>query len=264
MVYLFIYVLVLLQSNQQISADLAAVKSSLVRMQNLAESNWKLSKPQQAMLKSIVRHTLIIPRGTYGDIAEAAAAHVKAQAGTINLTQYITDPTVRIVVDGFLVRQVNEFRSNLRKSLFSAVKDKKPLRKLARELVDAYHLPTVPDIIPNNILATLALMREVAAPLVGQSNVRDTKFWKNLEVALDDLYGKEQNGEDRQSLAWKQWETNIIHKDEETYRARSAASVPATRQEIMQNTEQLTDVEDRDVHMSELGDFAAVLAGASQ
>ncbi len=42
--------------------------------------------------------------------------------------------------------------------MFNSVKKKVPLRSFAKNVWDNYYLPPVPAVIPNAILATLALM----------------------------------------------------------------------------------------------------------
>jgi hypothetical protein len=96
------------------------------------------------------------------------------------------------------------------------------LKAFACKILDAYHLPVVPDTPPQDLLATLALMvcnillqlyhsnlslqREIAGPLVAEAakparqRGADTGFWAKLEEELEALYTE--HGQDRKSPGW--------------------------------------------------------------
>ncbi|KAJ7804347.1 hypothetical protein B0H14DRAFT_2884419 [Mycena olivaceomarginata] len=124
-------------------------------------------------------------------------------------------------------------------------------------------------------MASMALMRNVAKPLIGKETTRggDTGFWAELESKLDVLYGA--NGNERDSPEWRKWEQDIIAQDNSKYNCRAAESNARTQAEIdaamlahaapiaaaeNDDNEEGAANEDRQVHISGLGDLASLAA----
>ncbi|KAJ7687822.1 hypothetical protein B0H17DRAFT_1135995 [Mycena rosella] len=120
-------------------------------------------------------------------------AYILKHLATLHLDLYKTDPTVKETVNVFV--GVNDIKGTFRKLVFSSVMKKKELTPFARKILDNP---------PQDVLATFALMREIAAPLVDASTSRprgsDTGFWTGVEEALETLYSK--HGQDRKSPGW--------------------------------------------------------------
>ncbi|KAJ6617229.1 hypothetical protein B0H10DRAFT_2033986, partial [Mycena sp. CBHHK59/15] len=116
--------------------------------------------------------------------------------------------------------------------LFVALSKKTSLKTFSKNIIQKYHLLVIPDIIPNRLLAPLALMRQVAKPLVTRENKKgaDTGFWSTLEDELEVLY--QSHGEDRESLEWIAWEIKIIAGDDAAYMRGVNEAVAFSRQEL--------------------------------
>ncbi|KAJ6615978.1 hypothetical protein B0H10DRAFT_1949457 [Mycena sp. CBHHK59/15] len=104
----------------------------------------------------------------------------------LHLAVYKTDLIVKKITDKLLADAYNNLKSAFRKLVFDAVTKKM--------IVDKHHLPIIPDIVPQSILAAVALMY----------------------------------GSDRKSAAWLEWEKNIIADNNTKYdrgnRGRDAAT----------------------------------------
>ncbi|KAI0054858.1 hypothetical protein BV25DRAFT_1922306 [Artomyces pyxidatus] len=234
------------QSSVDAAVDrkLATITETLATIKELCQQAWTLTKVQvklQKLLKILVRHYLIKPMRTYSAVAKVVSLHLTTKAPEYRLTLYTTDQTVRQAVDDAVVDHVTNARSTLRKEVFKATQNKTSLVVFARDIVDAFHAPSIPQIIPQNIMAHIALMRDVAAPLAKTHAQRqasstsgqrggDTGFWTALEDRLEDLYAK--LGKDRTAEAWLQWEVDIIAKDKKLYARPRKAKKAIDREEL--------------------------------
>ncbi|KAF8056913.1 hypothetical protein FPV67DRAFT_631565 [Lyophyllum atratum] len=181
---------------------------------------------QQKILKRVIRHHLIQPQRSYDSIRQAVIAYIQSNATTLKLDSYVTNSSTRVAIEKYLVAQVRGLKAQLRAHIWKSVDNPLDLEKFAKKIVATHHLPEVPDIIPNNILASFALMRTIAVPLVPSSKTKELKkknttgFWRTLETELEELYAR--NGADRTSEAWTSWEKEIINADRAKYRVSTA------------------------------------------
>ncbi|KII95861.1 hypothetical protein PLICRDRAFT_26185 [Plicaturopsis crispa FD-325 SS-3] len=184
------------------------------------------------LLKALLRHYLIKPNATYGKVNETVESYIWHHATTLNLEIYVSDPIVRSTTNKYLHTQFAQVKGAFRKLLWRVTDKKTALDVWAKEVLCDYHLPAIPKSVPTDVLASFALMRDVAAPLVPNKVPRggDTGFWPALEARLDKLY--DAHGKDRCSDAWKAWETEIISNDDEKYGRRTTRSVAFDRNEV--------------------------------
>ncbi|KAJ7239150.1 hypothetical protein C8J57DRAFT_1727466 [Mycena rebaudengoi] len=226
------------EQQTQILTELGTIKESLVGISAFCVSNWQPGEEQKEILKSLLRHYVIQPLASYNSIAELVKDYIKDRAGTIDLEIYNTNAAAKRAVNDFLAAQVNYVRSTFRKTLFASFGGKNRGKKLAlqafaKKMVGKYYLPPAPDAAPRSILASLALMRQIAGPLSGTASVPggDTGFWTGREKELDRLY--KENGDERSGPKWKAWEDKIIEDDDKKNNTRSGAEGNArTRQQI--------------------------------
>ncbi|KAF8062413.1 hypothetical protein FPV67DRAFT_1508380 [Lyophyllum atratum] len=181
---------------------------------------------QQKILKRVIRHHLIQPQKSYDSIRQAVIAYIQSNATTLKLDSYVTDSSTRVAIEKYLAAQVRSLKAQLRAHIWKSVDNPLDLEKFAKKIVATHHLPEVPDIIPNSILASFALMRTIAVPLVPSSKTKELKkknttgFWRTLETELEELYAR--NGADRTSEAWISWEKEMINADRAKYRVSTA------------------------------------------
>ncbi|KAI0716146.1 hypothetical protein C8T65DRAFT_738180 [Cerioporus squamosus] len=212
---------------QQLSLDtrLSAVFNTLSQtddrlrhLEKLCSIGWTPNKPQYKMLRALMRHYAIKALPTY----TALAGYVKNNADVLQMGFYNTDPPVRTTINSICIDLAGQVKSNFRKALFKAVAKKTSLSVYAANTYNKYHLAPVPKEVPNHILATFALMRDVAEPLAKKKNSagNDTGFWKNLEKAIDDAYKKNEPDKDRvNGPAWTEWAANLIANDKRRWPA---------------------------------------------
>ncbi|KAJ6537583.1 hypothetical protein B0H10DRAFT_2232577 [Mycena sp. CBHHK59/15] len=218
---------------ETIIANQVSMQTTLACLLSLASQGWKPSDAQDKLLKGLLRHYHIKPNGTYTAVVSTVQNYILDHAEDLHLVVYKTDPIVKKVIDKCLADYYNNLKSSFRKLVFTGVTKKVALKKFCRMIVDKHHLPIIPDLVPQPILAAMALMREVASPLVVVANQKgaDTGFWPNLEDELDALYKK--NGSDRKSPAWLEWEKNIIQDDNTKYdRASRSRDTATSREEL--------------------------------
>ncbi|KAJ6548041.1 hypothetical protein B0H10DRAFT_2243280 [Mycena sp. CBHHK59/15] len=155
------------------------MKTTLACRLSLASQGWKPSNAQDKLLKGLLRHYHIEPNGTYMAVVSTVQNYILDHAEDLHLVVYKTDPIVKKVIDNSFHKQV-----------FTGITKKVALKKFCRMIVDKHHLLIIPDLVPQPILAAMALMRKVAGPLVVVANQKgtDTGFWPNLEDELDALY----------------------------------------------------------------------------
>ncbi|KAF7364702.1 hypothetical protein MVEN_00340000 [Mycena venus] len=240
--------------SDEIQGQIQQMQSHLDNIAAFCIQSWK---PSPEQVTYIMDHTTALRLGLYKD-----------------------DPTVKAVVNALLVKENSNTRSAIRKWVWSSLTEKVSLESFAKKVVDAYHLPVIPAKPPQDIMASIALMRKVAQPLLKKESQRggDTGFWRDLEAELDVLY--EKNGNQRDSPAWLKWEQEIIEKDNRKYNRSAVERNARTQQEIdaavlpgsrtpdnvaapgtSDNDDHLSTHEDREVHISGLGDLAALATG---
>ncbi|KAJ7199525.1 hypothetical protein C8J57DRAFT_458415 [Mycena rebaudengoi] len=203
------------EQQTQILTELGTIKESLVGISAFCVSNWQPGEEQKEILKSLLRHYVIQPLASYNGIAELVKDYIKDHAGTIDLEIYNKNAAAKRAVNDFLAAQVNSVRSAFRKTLFASLGGKNQ------------------ETAPRSILASLALMRQIAGPLSGSASVAggDTGFWTGLETELDNLY--KENGDERPGPKWKAWEDKIIEDDNKKNNTRIGTEGNArTRQQI--------------------------------
>ncbi|KAJ7664972.1 hypothetical protein B0H17DRAFT_1143451 [Mycena rosella] len=228
-----------LRNEAKLDKVLAAIggnETTLSNMKTFLNETWTLTDNQEKLLKGLLRHYLIMPLGSYSTLAGHVQAYILKHLATLHLDLYKTDPTVKETVNVFVGAQAHNIKGTFRKLVFSSVTKKKGLTPFARKILDKYHLPNIPDSPPQDVLATFALMREIAAPLVDTSTSRprgsDTGFWTGVEEALETLYSK--HGQDRKSPGWLAWQTEIIAADNTRYARSNAADHAHSRAEVNQ------------------------------
>ncbi|KZT24517.1 hypothetical protein NEOLEDRAFT_1134897 [Neolentinus lepideus HHB14362 ss-1] len=112
-------------------------------------------------------------------------------------------------------------------SIFASVKDGVCFDDFAAKIVPSYHLPAIPKPIPRGILGVLAMLHDVAAPLVDMEGRHsgDTGFWKNVDKKLSTL--AKRHGTERPSVNWVTWEDEVIDSDNHFYGRQTVAASPA-------------------------------------
>ncbi|KAJ7463933.1 hypothetical protein FB451DRAFT_1403326 [Mycena latifolia] len=267
------------QQNNEIQEQLQALQTQLTAVGEFCTEAWKPSKEQSKLLKSLVRHYIIRPITSYTNLVSIVETYIFDHAKTLRLELYKKDPTAKTVVRELLIAENNAVRSGVRKAVFSSVEEKATLMSFSTKMITSHHLPTVPTVPPQDIMACLALMRQVARPLIGKETSRggDTGFWSNIERELDKLF--EKNGNERDSPEWRKWEKEIINHDNSKYNRRAAESDARTQAEIdaavlasddaapgasgvvapgASEVDDESTHEDRTVNMTALGDLASL------
>ncbi|KZT19675.1 hypothetical protein NEOLEDRAFT_1183222 [Neolentinus lepideus HHB14362 ss-1] len=187
--------------------------------------NWELPPPQQTIIRKLVRHYLIQPQNAYGVVPGQVGTYLYDRGETVRMQLYKQDAAVREITDVFIRKQFNENKSSFRKAIFASVKDGVCLDDFAAKIVPSYHLPAIPKPIPRRILGALAMLRDVAAPLVDMEGRRggDTGFWKNVDKKLSTL--AKRYGTERSRLTG--WEDEVIDSDNHFYGRQTVAASPA-------------------------------------
>ncbi|KAJ7853042.1 hypothetical protein B0H14DRAFT_3655733 [Mycena olivaceomarginata] len=230
------------RQNKEILEQMQQTQASLGGIAGYCTQTWKPSKEQTKLLKALLRHYIIRPITSYNNLVFITETYIVDHATSLRLELYKKDPIVKSVVHELLLTENNAQRSALRKL---------------------------------EIMASMALMRNVAKPLIGKETTRggDTGFWAELKSKLDILYGA--NSNERESPEWRKWEQDIIAQDNSKYNRRAAESNARTQAEIdaamlahaapiaaaeNDNNEEGAVNEDRQVHISGLGDLASLAA----
>ncbi|KAJ7699606.1 hypothetical protein B0H17DRAFT_1196225 [Mycena rosella] len=254
--------------------------------------NWQPSKQQVKLLKALLRHYMIRPITSYTNLVAIVETYVHDHAARLHLELFKQDPTVKSIVHELLTSENNNTRSAIRKQVFTSVKEKTALNVFSIKIVNSYHLPELPTKPPNEVKACLALMREVARPLIIKESARggDTGSRSMLEKEVDKLFAK--NGNKRDDPKWREWELEIIDADDRRYLRRGAEDNARTREDIdaavlaapaaaaaselggahaatsaAGNTDVLDaeadgEADGRDIPISGMGDLAALSAGS--
>ncbi|KAJ6460725.1 hypothetical protein DFH09DRAFT_1383187 [Mycena vulgaris] len=281
-VTLFLRLLQTEKQNNLVLQEIQGLKVHVDAIGAFCTQNWKPSKEQIKLIKSLMKHYIIRPITSYGNLVAIVETYIHDHAKRLHLELYKQDPTVKSVVRELLTTENNAVRSALRKLVFASVKDKTPLKTFSMKIINMYHLPTIPTTPSKDIMSCLALMRDIARPLIVNDTVRggDTGFWIKLERELDTLF--ERNGNEREAPKWQEWEQEIIDADDSRYRRNGAESSARTREEINaailpapvdasgsglvaptsgeeENDEDTP--EERDVRVSQLGNLAALSVG---
>ncbi|KAJ7824196.1 hypothetical protein B0H14DRAFT_3729009 [Mycena olivaceomarginata] len=250
------------RQNEDLKNQLTDLHSRVEAIGAFCAENWKPSKEQVKLLKSLLRHYIIRPITSYTNLISIVEPYIYDHAKRLRLELYKQDPTVKTVVHDLLVTENG--------TIFTSVLEKKSLMTFSKKIINTYHLPAIPHTSPpQDIMACFALMREVARPLAAKKFARggDSKFWSNLEDELDNLFGG--NGGNRGNLEWLEWERQVIQQDNNRYdrfgaetTARSQEEIDAAVPSAADHEEDNNDgTEDRDVTVDNLGDLAALAAG---
>ncbi|KAJ7898833.1 hypothetical protein B0H14DRAFT_3424168 [Mycena olivaceomarginata] len=223
---MFLRLLGMEQQNKRIEQKIDDTRAHVQAIGTYCMQNWRPSKQQIKLLKSLLRHYIIRPLTSYSNLIPIVQTYIHDHAKRLHLELYKQDPTVKAFVHDLLAVENNAVRSAIRKA------EKTDLETFSKKIVNGYHLPTIPSTPPKDIMACLALMRQVARPLAKKASTRggDTGFWTNLEAELDDLF--EKNGNNRDDSKWHEWEQDIIDADNRRYLRRGAESNARTQEEI--------------------------------
>ncbi|EPQ55713.1 hypothetical protein GLOTRDRAFT_93285 [Gloeophyllum trabeum ATCC 11539] len=219
--------------NQALTDTLAVLKEKLNTIEAKVDQGWQPADDHEAILKGLLRHYIIQPQYSYSVVPKQVGRYIFDHADKVRLRLYVTDATIRTRVDQWVNDKYNEVKSGLRKAVWTSITNKVPLDDFASTIVKSYHLPVKPKEVPQAIMGSLALMRDVAAPLTTKKGVRggDTGFWKALEARLAAVVS--QHGTTRDSSEeWKTWEKDIIEKDIERYQQRSVSAAPALQVDL--------------------------------
>ncbi|EPQ56931.1 hypothetical protein GLOTRDRAFT_127317 [Gloeophyllum trabeum ATCC 11539] len=214
--------------NQALTDTLAVLKEKLNTIEAKVDQGWQPADDHEAILKGLLRHYIIQPQYSYSVIPKQVGRYIFDHADKVRLRLYVTDATIRTQVDQWVNNKYNEVKSGLRKAVWTSITNKVPLDDFASTIVKSYHLPVKPKEVPQAIMGSLALMRDVAAPLTTKKGVQggDTGFWKALEARLAAVVS--QHGTTRDSSEeWKTWEKDIIEKDIKRYQQRSPTFLPS-------------------------------------
>ncbi|KAJ7882563.1 hypothetical protein B0H14DRAFT_3754343 [Mycena olivaceomarginata] len=218
--------------------------------------NWKPSKEQVKLLKSLLRHYIIRPITSYTNLISIVETYIYDHAKRLRLELYKQDPTVKTVVHDLLMTENGTVRGTIRKLIFTSVLEKKSLMTFSKKIINTYHLPAIPHSPPQDIMACFALMREVARPLAAKKFASwwTPNFGPNLEDELDNLF--EKNRSNRGNLEWLEWERQIIQQDNNRYDRFGAETTARSQEEIDAAVPSAADreeddndgTEDRDCH----------------
>ncbi|KAJ7845183.1 hypothetical protein B0H13DRAFT_2359384 [Mycena leptocephala] len=260
MTMLYLRILRMEQQNDEIQGQIQGLQTHLVNIAGYCTQTWKPSKQQVKSLKALLRHYIIRPITSYPNVA-----YIHDHAKRLHLELYKQDPTVKAAVNELLVAENSALRSALRKLVFASVEKKTPLSTFSKEVIDAYHLPTIPTVAPQDIKAYLAMMRAVARPLTGKKNSRggDTGFWATMEDQLDQLF--EKNGNDRNNNKYSHRAAESNARTQEEIDA-AVLTAPLSNTSLAANDGEVNDEEgvtdsDREVNVAGLGDIASLSAG---
>ncbi|KAJ7786953.1 hypothetical protein B0H14DRAFT_3582483 [Mycena olivaceomarginata] len=265
------------RQNGEIQVQMQQVQSHLNNIAVFCVQNWKPSLEQVKLLKSLLRHYIIWPVASYNNLVPLVETYILDHAAQLRLGLYKDDLTVKTVVNALLVKENRNTRSAIRKLVWTSLTERSSLETFTKKIVQAYHLPTIPASSPQDIMACMALMRKIAKPLLKKDSQRggDTGFWRDIEAELDVLF--EKNGNQRDSPAWRKWEQEIIEQDNRKYNRLGTESSARTQEEIdaavlpgANNAAADEDEEenagstreDREVHISGLGDLAVLAVSA--
>ncbi|KAF7975492.1 hypothetical protein HWV62_9411 [Athelia sp. TMB] len=210
-----------LSQQQKATAFLDPMKeitSALSRIEGLVRKAWEPSEGQVKLLKELLRHYLIKPVNSYKDLQGFVRDYISKNLEKLKLQIYSKDPLAKRKIDKLLTKEANELKSQFRKSVFDSVRNRTPLHDFAKHMVATYHMPKRPDPIPNIILATLALHRDVARPLASKKSVKggDTGHWSGVEHRLKSAY--EEHGHQRGvSPGWVEWQDSLLNEDAEVF-----------------------------------------------
>ncbi|KAF7333905.1 hypothetical protein MSAN_02403300 [Mycena sanguinolenta] len=274
---MFLRILHAEQQYKKVEEYVIGIQKQLDAVVQFCTESWKPSEEQKKLLKSLLRHYIIRPITSYGDLVKIVESYIFDHAKQLRLGLYRDNPTVKSVIHELLMKENGALRSAVRKLVWASV-EKNSVDDFTKTIIDLYHFPTNPATLPNDIMACMAPMHKVAKPLTNKESTRggDTGFWKELEQELYTLF--EKNGNERDSVKWRQWEQEIMREDNRIYNHYAATSSSRAQQEIdaallssgrgagaAVGDEDVDDDsmahEDREVHISGLGNLAALAAG---
>ncbi|KAJ7829162.1 hypothetical protein B0H14DRAFT_2594207 [Mycena olivaceomarginata] len=270
------------RQNGEIQVQMQQVQSHLDNIAVFCVQNWKPS-PEQKLLKSLLCHYIIWPITSYNNLVPLVETYILDHAAQLHLRLYKDDPTVKTVVNALLLKENGNTRSAICKLVWMSLTEQSVLETFTKKVIQVYHLPTIPASPPQDIMACMALMRKVAKPLLKKDSQHggDTGFWKDIEAELDVLFDKNGNQHDSPAylltLRGNRWEQEIIEQDNHKYNRSAAETIACTEEEIdavvlpgannapaSEDEEENTASthEDCEVHISGLGDLAALTAAA--
>ncbi|KAJ7914983.1 hypothetical protein B0H13DRAFT_2317520 [Mycena leptocephala] len=207
--------------------------------------NWRPSKQQVKLLKSLLRHYIIRPLTSYSNLIPIVETYIHDHAKRLHLELYKQDPTVKVFVHDLLTVENNAVRSAIRKVIFLSVKEKTDLETFSRKIVNGY-----------TCLRSRASHQRTSWPA-----------WLSCArspAELDNLF--EKNGNNRDGPKWREWEQDVINADNilagpasgsETAAASAATAAPGSDDE----DGDAQGLEERDVNIPALGDLAALSVG---
>ncbi|KAG5649758.1 hypothetical protein H0H81_002150 [Sphagnurus paluster] len=205
------------QRLDKMATTLSRTQKQLTNILDLVQKAWELSAAQEKALRALLYHQMISPTTSYHNIVAKSLAWISTHRSQFHLTKFATNDLIKATIHSFLKDKEHKVKSKYRKLVFRLTLKCLPLETLADLIVDEFRAVPKPAAIGNNILATIALHRSVAAPLAGKKNVKggNTGFWKILETELLNISTR--IGTDRNSPAWKEWEETCIAKDRAAY-----------------------------------------------
>ncbi|KAJ6598063.1 hypothetical protein B0H10DRAFT_1959481 [Mycena sp. CBHHK59/15] len=189
-----------------------------------------------------MRHYIIQPITSYNNLVDIAETYVYDHSKRLHLQLYQTDPMVK--------SQAHEFFSAV-SEVFAGVKAKELLTAFGDKVVKKYHLPTIPNMLPIEILACLALMRKIALLLMTNEAQRahggDYGFWWEKEIVAED-----------DAKYVRQGAESSAHTRSDTNAAMSAATTDGFSDD---DDDDENSCDGREVNVSELDNLAALGMG---
>ncbi|KAH9919000.1 hypothetical protein B0H21DRAFT_827468 [Amylocystis lapponica] len=197
LIHLFASMLVMQDSVNRVDKEVNVIEGRMSHLEDLTQQIWQ---PTQKLLKGLLGHYLIKLLDAYSNLDEHVGGYIYTKAEWLRLGIYVMDPIVRITLDDYLTKYSTELRSSFQKQVTHSVTDKKKtLAEFAHIMVAKYHLPVIPKPAPQNILAVLALMRDIAAASATRST-NDTNYWVHVDAALN-LLAEQHGGHKRDTCS---------------------------------------------------------------
>ncbi|KAH9950723.1 hypothetical protein B0H21DRAFT_818892 [Amylocystis lapponica] len=193
---------------QALREEQRVAKVKIERTEALAEQGWSPSKSHKILLKTMLGHFMVKPLETYERIPRSVGLCVLRKPTLFRLALYSIDAT-----------------SAFRKIIMESITKMQPLADLGRRVVQRFHMPKVPNPVPQDMLAAYALLRKVAV-----SKATELRYWPLVEKELTQLY--QQLGSNRQGEAWCTWEKEIIEADNKLYDHAGPQASASTHAEV--------------------------------
>ncbi|RDX40528.1 hypothetical protein OH76DRAFT_1412918 [Lentinus brumalis] len=217
--HLYAYLLKEASSSSLLGSQLGALFCRLNEMEKLIGKRWELGRAHKLTLKALVKHYVASPQVNYTKLLSPIEKYIKSHHEKLDMAAYLSNQVVKNEVTPFLTKEINNAKNQFRKMIFRSVHPKTlaSLAQLEETVLNKWHGKPKPTALTQKWSAHLALLRDVARPLVDLPTVKggDSGFWSGITKAYDTLY--KEHGKDRKAVAWMQWEQSIIATDRQTY-----------------------------------------------